>query len=449
MAESWGNEMFGWKRGKKGVPGIIARNDGAWFLLLGNASETFESDSPDILPEALLKQCVQNAVKRARILVPADPAVLEIDLADDLEPEEKHSAMAWELASVTGSDPEKSRIAAVDSSSFNFGGSKRTRLCAVFSRSTVSDFKKQLAGHGVKFEGISSLQLAVTGMHLQSRTPMPGSLLFVRNSSCFAFIPGGEGTPPLCRNIPIGMSGAQSDTREWADRLKKRLTPVKGGNIRFIFNSPPGDALEVLKRELQCRETRDGLFPEYLEELRAVAVENDIFVREQPRKKDPRTPGTWIAVIAILLTTGLLTMQCLWNLGTREFLKRKIERKTVLDAERKRYASQLDNLKKEISTTIRTYRLLESHRRIDENFLYILKSLNEIIPKYTRLNEIRQKGNTIIITGSSYSQSDIVKFGEALAAVSKKHGIRVEPDEIQSEKDQREKKFSFRLTGKQ
>ncbi len=447
MAESWGNKMLRWKRSGS-APGIIVRNGGAWFLLLENASEKFESVSSDVLPEALLKQCVKNSVKRAKILIPADPAVLEIDLADDLELEEKHSAIAWELASMTGCDPEKSRVASADNNTFSFGGSKRTRICAVFPKSTVSDFKKQLSGYGVGFAGISSLQLALAGMHLQNKTLLPASLLFVRDSSCFAFIPGGDGAPPLCRNIPIGLSGSKTNAGEWAERLKKRLTPMVGGNVRFIFNSSPGDALGILREKLQCREIREELFPESIDGLRIIADANDIFVREQPRKKDPRTPGTWIAVIAILLTSGLLTTQCLWNLWTRDSLKKKIERKTVLDAERKKYASQLDAIKKDISTTTRTYRLLESHRRIDENFIHVLKSLSGIIPRYTRLNDIRQDGGAIIITGSSYSQSDIVKFGESLAGISKKIGISVEPDEIQSEKDQLEKKFSFRMTGK-
>jgi Tfp pilus assembly protein PilN len=194
---------------------------------------------------------------------------------------------------------------------------------------------------------------------------------------------------------------------------------------------------------------------EYLDELldkffKAVTEESAFFAVEQPKEKDPRRPGTVIAVAMILLTVGLLSLQGAWNACAKESLKKTISLKKELDSEREKYKSQLESVKKNISRTIKTYRLLEEHRRIDDNFIFMLDSLARITPKYTRLNEIHQddKGG-IAINGISYTQRDIAKFAKNLVELSSMRELSVEPEDIQSKSGALEKKFSFKVRKKQ
>jgi hypothetical protein len=442
--------MFG-KKKAKGKPALLLNNGKRWFLLEEESREFFEEGAPDILPEKFLEDCHKRKIKRAKILIPSDLNLLDIELIEELEPEEKHTAVAWELSSVAGCDPEKSRIAFADAGAFSFGGGRNLKVCAVFSKSVVKSFKEQLWDSEIKFEGLGSLQMALAAAHSKSDDNANEHLLFMREASSFAFIAGADGGVPSCRNLPIGFPGALPENRDWGERLRKRLGPIIGGDIHFVLNEHIENIDEALKRELRCNKLSFEFLDELLDKIfNAVVEEPGFFAVEQPKEKDPRTPGTVIAVTMIFLTASLLLLQGAWNACAKNSLKETINLKKELDSEREKYKSQLDSVKKNISRTIKTYRLLEEHRRIDDDFIFMLDSLARITPKYTRLNEIRQDDDGgIAINGVSYTQRDIAKFAKNLVELSSKRNLNVEPEDIQSKSGAIEKKFSFKIRKKQ
>jgi len=140
--------------------GVFVRQHGEWSSV---ETQSVAARSLKQLPSELLDWMQSHGVKDVRLLVPADVRSMQMEMPEDFEMDELHTALSYELAGETGVDAHLHRLATVSTMHCGLGGDLHSYLVAEFDLRQMEMYQHQLGLSGLQFEAIGALEMGVMG----------------------------------------------------------------------------------------------------------------------------------------------------------------------------------------------------------------------------------------------------------------------------------------------
>ncbi|MDR1613914.1 MAG: hypothetical protein LBT97_14225 [Planctomycetota bacterium] len=449
---------MGWFGSKHDSMLIVAFDGKSWrgrlFEYRGGTWETGDqvveaaSRNNRKLPKQILEFAAASGAKRLRILMTSDLHSVTMELPEDADKEELHTAMAYEAAGEVGIDANILRIAAVHADRYRMGGETSVIMTAGFESTLIEGFVRECDQAGLEFDGIGSLEMAVIARH--ARMGEDARLLFMRRQSSLYVVPACENTPFTFYPLPIGTDADASEAAaERNERAAKRLAAHRDLPLRVVTCGE----LEPERLEDIRRMTGDGaeflVLREFDNEIMRHAAHAEIggieagcaLVGPPPAPRDPYRAGTWLALIIILLA-GLYV-------GDRHYaFKRDIEALEKREMEWKKLAAERDKAKNRLQAATSRYdailekeKSLKSDSPLPRTLTFLLAALSSGTPSFSRITEIVQvDAEQFAVHGVTRLPEGPVQLGNAF----QRHGLRYEVDN-NAALATGEQKFVFRI----
>lgn len=430
--ERWSLAVFEWQ-------------DGEWTSV---SSTEVASRNARHVPEALIDAAIEAGASAVRVLLPADIRVGAISGADDLEPEELHTALAYELAADWGHEPDKMRLAFAPGAMYGLGFTADQFLVAGFDQVTVESFARSFVQAGIRFDGLGALELALLAAY--SGGP-DQDWLFLRKQAGFLATAGTERQPPSIGTVPVGLQeDATESGRERVLRLQRRLQASGSVPLNVIAMAPPEAATpdgirpiigpRALARVIPFDEARPLVCEAALEPVYPLA-------QPPPPPRDPNRVGTWICLGVIFLTAMLLFAQ--WRMLTNQISYEKVRKEawSTLQTERASHERRFDDMRAERDRLLTVERLFQRAERFPPALPVLMEALTQGIPTQTRITRIRQTGpNAFELEGKTRWANGKVHLHRLLTDTLFPLGIIVEPGKLQFHEDALEQEFIYLLT---
>lgn len=381
------------------------------------------------LPKQIVEFASSSGAKRLRVLMTSDLHSITMDLPEDADKEELHTAMVYEAASDVGIDAHILRVAAVHADRYRMGGEASVIMTAGFESTLIEGFARECDQAGLEFDGIGSLEMAVLAWH--ARMGEDARLLFMRRQSSLYVVPACENTPFTFYPLPIGTDADASDAAaERNERAAKRLAAHRDLPLRVVACGE----VEPARLDAIRPMTGDGaeflVLREFDDEIMRHAVHAEIggieagcaLVGPPPAPRDPHRAGTWLALIIILLA-GLYV-------GDRHYaFERDIEELEKREAEWKKLVAERDKAKNRLQAANARYdaigkkeKLLKGDRPLPHALASLLAALSSGTPSFSRITEIVQvdaeqfvvHGVTRLPEGRAHLQSALRRHGLAI-----------------------------------
>lgn len=436
--------------GQKWSTGVYVREGKGWTQ---RAEDATASLSVKQIPSDTLEFLAQQRVTEARILVPANLHSVHLALPPDLDPEESHTVLSYELSQAQGAEIGTLRLAATDASLLGMGCDSESFLVAAVEAAQVNSYVQQLKSVDVNVAGIGGLEQGLLGLsasgHAQER------LLLLRSRSGFYAVPGVEEQPFYMSSVQIGLRPETTERdQERLERLQRRLHVNDALKLRVITAGSTEDSVAERVRTVVGTDQNvqtdslEGLLPALMELVLAARPGDtqDLCALIGPpvAPRDPYRSGTWIC-IAVILITACYTVNN-WHQMKRN-LKTEQERKIFWDqlkAERERLTSRCSSLQKQRNQQLRIYNMLTKNQRLPKGTLALLNCLAHDIPQYTRINCVTLLDDGgYELEGSTRWAEGKNQFDRTLAGTLAPLGFRVEPGPMKYREDMRDQQFSY------
>ena len=369
--------------------------EGAWQSG-GNVAEAASRNSRK-LPKQLLDFAASSEAKRLRILMTADLHSIAMELPEDADKEELHTAMAYEAAAEIGIDAQVLRVAAVYASRYRMGGEANVIMTAGFESALVDGFARECDRAGIEFDGIGSLEMAVLAWH--ARTAEDARLLFMRRQSSLYVVPACENTPFTFYPLPIGTDADASESAaERNERAAKRLAAHRDLPLRVVAC---GD-LEAPRREtlrhMAGENAEFSALREFDDEIMRHTAHAEIggteagcaLVGPAPAPRDPYRAGTWIALVIVLLAGLYVGDRHYAFRNDLEMLKTRETEWKKLVSERDKARNRLQAANARHDSLLEREQLLNSAGPLPEKLATLLNALSSGMPSYSHITEIVQ-----------------------------------------------------------
>ncbi|MDR2392252.1 MAG: hypothetical protein LBE84_11315 [Planctomycetota bacterium] len=398
---------------------------GTWEAA-GKAVETASRNNRKI-PRQVLESAVSLEAKRLRLLMTSDLHSVTMELPEDADREELHTALAYEAAGEVGIDAHILRVAAVHAARYRMGGEANVMMTAGFESTLLEGFVRECDQAGLEFDGIGSLEMTVLARH--ARMGEDARLLFMRRQSSLYVVPACENAPFTFYPLPIGTDADASEAAaERNERAAKRLAAHRDLPLRVVTCG----RLEPARLEAVRLMTGDGaeflVLQEFEDEIMRHAAHAEIgdteagcaFVGPPPAPRDPHRAGTWLALFIILLA-GLYV-------GDRHYaFRRDLERQEAREAEWKKLVSERDkarNRLQAVNSRLDAVRekdeLLDGATPLPGTLGPILAALTSGTPPFVRITEIVQVGaDQFDVHGVTRLSEGLVQLGDAF----RRHGL--------------------------
>lgn len=449
---------------KKRHPVAIVIHDGReWHVYLftpeGNAwkpgaTGMFAGQNPYHLPEKVTAFARDHGARRIRILIPGDVYTIGIELPDDHEPEEAHTALAYELEGETELEAHDMRLAAVRADRFRMGGTPNTVLATPFEGMRINAFDDACRSGGVDFEGVGSLELALLNYH--ARTHAQARCLLLRQQNCLYATPATAVMSFSVQSLSVSFSpedaGAHPDRYE---RIARRLTAQADLPVVVCSHGPPeAERLETLRATLgaQAGMTVVDIHDCAPDMARHAACAREVgtlsngcaLIGKNRTPVDPHRVGTWLFCFIVVLCVATLGMRYLdlrWELhaaGTRTIAWEQIEK------ERSRLSARYESLKQQRDQCQSIARMLTTGRPLPNGLLELLDVLGREIPHYTRVRRLSENENgVLVLEGSTFYQQAVDQLTRSMCRVLQPLGLHVDPVGIEGNDTDGELRFTY------
>jgi hypothetical protein len=397
----------------------------------------------------------QNGAKSVRILRPEQVHSLRMPLPEGLDPEELHTAIAYEAAGEIGAEPEAIRLSAVRAQRLRLGADSDTLLLAGHEASLVERYAQDCAQAGLRFGGVGCLELAALARHARES---PGErLLLLRRQGGFLAVPAGDQSEPLMRSVAFGCQRMADPDREaeLLEQSRRSFTLLGHTPIHVVSVEPLGEACvrrlrQAVGQDVALRiETLEDFAPGMLSHVAWAkpggADQGSALVSVPPRPKDPHRGGTWAALAVVLITVAGLGG--LWH-SANQRLERANQRQAdweVLTTARDTAQKQYDALIKQRNDLMQVRSVLQKTRPLCPGLPPLLEALPEAIPPYTRVTLIEQAGPEIRFEGRAVWPRGASLLAQAMGRDMQPHGYQLEPGKLSQDDDEEERAFSYRL----
>ena len=424
----------------------------------GVDSRTLASRSIKQLPGSVVDYLVEQQVGAVRLLVPADLHSLSMEMPDDVEHEELHTALAYEVAEEMGQEAHLLRLATVEASVYGMGCEAGVYMMAGFDTRQIEGYVQQLKQVGIQFEGVGALELGLLALHAAHAEER---LLLLRHRSGFYAVPGMEGQPFNMSSVQTGLEPEQSERdRERLVRFQRRLQAAGSVSMRVVTATMDGvPAAERVREVVPVGgevevSALDDVMPELMEQVLMAAVGDSRcacpLVGPPPAPKDPYRAGTWLCVAVVLLT--LVYVGTRWHY-LRVDVQGEQERSaawSVLEKERERTSGHYRSLKERRDRQNRIYATLTATNRMSAGLLPLVDVLAVSIPQYTRITHIKQvDADHFEVKGVTRWAKGKIQLDRVLANAMGTVGMLVDPGPMTYQEDSREQQFSYQIVSKE
>ncbi len=432
---------------------LYSLNDGSWQR---GKTGRFPGRNPHLLPEKLTAFAAEHGAQRVRILIPSEVYTIGIELPEDHEPEEAHTALAFELEGETELEVHAMRLAAVRADRFRMGGTSNNVLATPFENSLIQAFDDACRAEGLNFEGVGSMELAVLNYH--ARNFVEARCLLLRRQSSFYVIPATQGMPFAAQSIPATFSPDDAaEHQERYERVKRRFKTHADLPLVVWSAGPPDDERRVIISTVageQVETTVENIHDSIAEIALHAASAREVgtmfngcaLVGKSEKPKDPYRAGTWIffgILVMCFLTLGVRYLDMRSDLAVaraREAAWRELEQK------RKTLKSKADGMLDERNNCLAIVRQLSGGRNLPAGMLELLDMLRKEMPMYTRLIRLHQnKKGILVLEGTTFYQQAIDILSQSMCRAMQPLGLHVEPVGIEGKELNGELRFTFRI----
>jgi len=436
---------------------VYRMDGGAWSA---GASAAFPGLNPHQVPDEASLFARKAGARRVRLLIPNEIYTIAIELPQDHEPEEAHTALAFELEGETSLEAHAMRLAAVRADRFRMGGGAATVLATAFENGRLEAFDAACRAQGLAFEGVGPFELAVLNYH--ARHYGQSRCLLLRQQNCLYAVPETASLPFAVQMLSFVFTPDESATHpERYERIVRRFKTQAGLPVIVWSPLPPDNERMELIRAALGEETSITVMHvhDHTAEIALHAASaprvGTLFngcalVGKGEKPKDPHRAGTWMFLAIVTLCAAALGMQYLnlqWDL--RAACSRDAAWK-ALEQQRKSLAGRADGMKKERDELLAIERELTQNNRLPKGLLPLLEMLTREMPVYTRLTKLYETaGGVLVLEGSTFYQQAIDRLTQSMCRVVQPLGLRIDPGAVTGDESGGELKFTYRIVSAQ
>lgn len=412
--------------------GGIPHSDGTW--------ERMREEVPKLgnLPESPLHWGLEGGALHVRVAVPAELFDMEGEPGSDLtllSPAELYETLCYELSDPSGMEPDEIVPAVAGGRALKLGSEEERLVGAALRRDAVTAMNELCEHHGLRFDGITSLQGLLLATHSRERASAREGLLFLGSRESFVCgVANGEHHHTV-RTVP-GSCPSAGELAEAARRLERRIKPLLNNPLHLIVPADTDCAVEtwvngLAQDAVRCSTLYD-LCPammQLLADAPSHMLEGPVGMAGLPPKvRDDKFTGGIICGSAILLT--VLVLGAMW--GGKEWQKHSIEKLkgqvAALERTQKSAAAEFESVESELNRTKRLYASLNAAPPImSRHFTDIIVALSTTLPKYSRITSVIQESNCTRITGATLWPQEVSGFLIALQGALSESNLRVIP----------------------
>jgi hypothetical protein len=389
--------------------------------------------------------------------LPNDVHSVQIQLPDDFEPEEIHTALAHEVAAEMGMDASAIRLAAVKASQFCMGGEENTLLTSVFETQQLVQYDQACRKAGLVFDGVGAVELAVLNGH--ARREPNARLLLLRAHSGFYAGPATEVAPFGTYAVSFGVESQEDAVRDterisrMARQFRHSHTPVHIWCTHALSATRKEQLQDAFGTDvaLQYVDFADMVTPisthaAWQHQVGRVTC-GCALVGMRKTPKSPYRVGTWLFLAIVVMTAAYIGLR--WQTFRRQLAA--TEQRTYawneLEQERKSLNAQVTQLRETQSRCVAMEQLM-GEPVVPAYLGTVLATLAEHMPPYTRITSIVETADRHCeIRGTTQFQEGLIELNQALGEALRPHSLVVEPGQVkQAARDaQRERQFVCRI----
>ncbi len=365
--------------------------------------------APGSTAETVLEFGRKQGAKQALWLKIADVREIEVKLGNDVDADERRSAIEYAAASNTGAQSGSERVAFLEGKLHDF---RSGVLVSQFDAGEVLEAARLSAAYKMKFLGVSNFKQLLLAEHFSNEENHNESFLSLLGSHGFAATP--ERNRLTVRSLPFGIPVEEAEREEWKQKLQRRLAGLKHRNVTLYA---PGADL-ALADEIREATGAESVTPaDWKNALERAAVFFGDAGRRlispaipPPKPKDPKAAGTFIG-LALL---GSVTFAMLYLLGQncmgiRQLERRLAENKKIEDTV-KAEEVRLKKIQDDITAAQEINRLFVQKKHISREYMLVMNLLSRYPLEYTRINRIEERNTGITIGGETVWQPDLSRF---------------------------------------
>ncbi len=409
------------------------------------------------LPDELLAFAADHSTDRVRILLPAEIHTIQIALPSDIEPEEIHTALAYEVANEVGIDAHMVRLAAVQSSKFCMGGTDDTLLTCSFEIDQLSQYEKACKKNGMTFEGVGSIELGVLNCH--ARRESGARLLLLREKNGFSASPKTDILPFSVHSIPFGVEPSKETARdqERFSRAAKQFQHTQTDIHVWCSQPLSEERKQQLEQAFGSNTSIEyvDLADEITQIVTHAAYQGNVgqitcgcAMVSTPRVNSaPYRVGTWLFLMILAMTGMYIGLR--WHTFHQQLSEanQRKEAWAALEQERKKLDGQVDSLKDFQMRCSKIDKLMKKPV-LPKGTVTVLNALSAHMPPYTRITSLIERSNGHYeIQGTTQYQEGLIELHTALTEALRQYGLEVQPGKVEPSDDQyrREMLFSIRI----
>ncbi len=417
---------------------LVITNSGksAIWIVADRVSVSAQGELPrysDI--NVMLSAGKKHGAKDILILRSVEIRELDVKLDPNMDEEDRRSAIEFAAERGDGEQAGTQRFSWLAGTP---GGYRCGVLLSRFDADAVMNETERARKGKLSFLGFVNLKHLLLYYHFSKREYHGSVFLFLaENQGGLAYI---EQDRIIFRTLPFG-SPEPDDNGEWVQKAERRLTVLKGRDVRLYSPEAMPELCEQIRSLTNAASVQDADWEDSLNRSVILFLSSGRKMISPalppPKPKDPNYPGTVIAFLMIGATVLSFLYLTVRNQTVIAQYRNDLKENREAGARIKSEQNKLNQLEQEFGREQELSRLLKEKQRVSANFLLIVNLLERYSLQYTRITSIEEFRDGISISGESTWQPDLSRFLSHFEGELSRNKLSFYPDGLSKEKDGR------------
>lgn len=417
---------------------LIIANDGInrWGFII-NSKGVLAGNSFSLQTEFkdILKFGKSQGALSVLILNISEVRELEVKLSSSLDNDERRSAIEYAAASNLGDHSGSQCISYLDGMLHDF---RSGILVSHFDLDEIVSLEKQVVEAKMIFLGVTNFKQVFLAEHFSDLAHHNDAFLFLLGNYGFVAIP--ERTKLSIRNLPFGVPPENEEEKtEWKEKLERRLVSLKGKSVTLYSPNTSDSLCYEIRRLIQAQSVEREGWEQSLSEAMIFALKQEQklihFALPPPKPKDPKRPGTILAILMVMTTLVSLLFLIGKNHWTKQILQQEIKANQEVISRVKEQEKKVEDLKKELALEQDLFQMMKKRQRLSQKYIVVVNLLSRYPLEYSRVTAIEEQAGGIFIEGESMWQPDLSNFFNHFSNELTKHKLGLFSDHLAKEKD--------------